>query len=46
MGRHVAAKEKNTAVVTVIGLCIQQLCGGSSHWLEDMTNSNQQKYFH
>ena len=38
-------RNKNTAVVAIIGLCIQQLCGGSSHWMEDKTNSNRQKYF-
>jgi len=45
MGRQVAAEEQKTAVVAIIGLCTQQLCGGSSHWLEDTTNSNRQKYF-
>jgi len=24
----------------------KQSCGGSSHWLENTTNSNRQKYFH
>jgi len=38
-------RNTNTAVVAIIGLYIQQLCGGSSHWLEDTTNSNRQKYF-
>jgi len=45
MGRHVAAKEQKYCRCRIIGLCIQQLCGGSSHWLEDTTNCNRQKYF-
>ena len=38
-------RNKNAAVVAIIGLCIQQSCGGISQWLEDMTNSKRQKYF-
>jgi len=34
-------RNKNTAVVAIIGLCIQQLCGGSSHWLEDTSYDEQ-----
>jgi len=46
MARYVVADDqKNTAIVAIIGLCIQQANGSSCQWLEDMTNSNRQKYF-
>ena len=31
-------RNKHTGGVAYIGLCIQQSCGGSSHWLEDTKN--------
>ena len=47
MGRHLAVKEQTyrRCRMPYIGLCIQQSCGGNSHWLEDTKNRNRQKYF-